>query len=629
MDLDKLRSGSISSFSQVVSCDRSGKVIFSDNKIIPIDPGESIQDKALFFGSEWSSILDSSEGFQSYRSMNLNFGGVDKVLDIYYSTKRDHIDLVLIDLTKQYKGLHSLLQQKNESKIRSQLLEEKNKVLHLEKDIIELKNKQFEEIQKYKDRFLAHMSHELKTPLNALLGFAELLADSDLSEEQQEFVEIINSSGNHLLSVVNDILDLTKLEAGKLALNITSFDIHKLLKEINKTVGSLFRERNNKLYISIDDTVPQFIEGDEVRIKQILFNLVENANKFTDEGEVYLDLKHNENDGLLFRVSDNGIGIKEEDLETIFNSFKQAFDLSEHNYGGTGLGLTIVRSLLDLMKGKIDVSSKHKEGTEFTFSIPIKTFSSAVVEQNEIVENEVRTGAKILVAEDAVFNQLLVKELLKSTQQQLIFVDNGRSAMEELEAKNFDLVLMDIQMPIMDGYETIKAIREHPEERINQIPILAMTAHVMSEELERIKGTGANDIILKPLKKDHFINSVQAYLAENKASNDHGVLNMSQLNEISGGERSIENTFLSTFVEQTKDSLSDLVHARQTQDVASMKKIFHKMVNSFNMFEMPLREKVYELSEDPFLDLKVESQTIDAIVDIAKKGIEQAQKRFK
>ncbi|NNC69982.1 MAG: response regulator [Flavobacteriaceae bacterium] len=278
------------------------------------------------------------------------------------------------------------------------------------------------------------------------------------------------------------------------------------------------------------------------------------------------------------------------------------------------------------MNGKILVSSKYKNGTEFTFSIPIKTPRFKIAKKEILNEKEMRTGARILVAEDAIFNQLLVKELLKSTQQQLVFVDNGRSAMEELEARRFDLVLMDIQMPIMDGYETIKAIRDHTNSNIRQIPILAMTAHVMSEELEKIKGTGANEILLKPLKKDHFINSVQAQLNGKANSDISGLLNMEQLFKISGGDKSIENAFLSTFVEQTKGSIIDLSDAIKNQDINALKKTFHKMANSFNMFKLPMREKVYELSEKSELDLIGEAKTINDIIEIAKKGIQHAER---
>lgn len=234
------------------------------------------------------------------------------------------------------------------------------------------------------------------------------------------------------------------------------------------------------------------------------------------------------------------------------------------------------------------------------------------------------SGKRILIADDAVFNQLLVAEILKGHQQELVFVVNGKAALEKLDKENFDLVLMDIQMPLMDGFETIERIRNNANDEIRDIPIIAMTAHVMNEELEKIRSSGANDIALKPLKKEAFLKMIGEELSKEKKNLNRDLLDMRPLMEISDGDLEIKNNFLRTFIDQTQEVLDQLNEVITDKNTEELRMIMHKLSNSFNLFRLPMKDKVVELGENRSIDLELETPSIEKILEISKNAIEEA-----
>ena len=341
-----------------------------------------------------------------------------------------------------------------------------------------------------KENFLANMSHEIRTPLNAVLGFTNILKSTHLNAEQKEYVEVIQTSGDNLLSIVNDILDLSKIEAGMLRIDETPFRV----KDIISTVESMFQakaeEKNLKLVVNIDSDTPEIVSGDAVRLTQILVNLVANAIKFTEDGGVYLRVtpmrQKDDKIVLEFLVRDTGIGISAEKQIKIFDRFEQAEASTTRRFGGTGLGLSIVKNLVELQHGTIELYSQYGIGTSFTVEIPYKMTNEKVAKtenkRTSINPNKMKTNTKILIAEDNVMNQRLIKHLMNNWNFKFDLVFNGTQALEALKKQNYDLILMDIQMPEMDGYTASAFIRS---EFRSSIPIIAMTAHAMAGEKEK------------------------------------------------------------------------------------------------------------------------------------------------
>jgi signal transduction histidine kinase/CheY-like chemotaxis protein len=382
-------------------------------------------------------------------------------------------------------------------------------------DLNESKRK-IKEASSLKEQFLANMSHEIRTPMNAIIGFTNILKRTNLETEQRSYVQNIHSAGENLLALINDILDLSKIEAGMIQLEETNFSLRSLVGSI----ASMFDEKINekKLYLTteIKENVPDIVTGDAVRLTQILVNLLGNALKFTEVGGVKLivDVLHVEKDkvNLKFNIIDTGIGIAKEKQNTIFERFQQAEAETSRRFGGTGLGLSIVKELVELQGGSLSLESKPGKGSEFIIQMEYKlpdeekmlSDALAAAEINTVSLNEV----KVLIAEDNPMNQQLIKHLMKNWVIDHTIVNNGAEAVEALKIENFNIVLMDIQMPEMDGYTATAVIRN---ELKLQIPIIAMTAHAMMGEKEKCLQLGMNDYISKPLKETILYNIIAQY----------------------------------------------------------------------------------------------------------------------
>ncbi len=414
-----------------------------------------------------------------------------------------------------------------------QTLSETNNQLEsrVEQRTIELKQKNeklFEAIaiaeqsKKAKEQFLATMSHEIRTPLNAILGFQELLKDTKLDQEQREYVESIDFAGKNLLVIINDILDLSKIEAGKFDINYDHLNIHQALNSVKELIEFSAKEKNIELILNHDDAIPKTVIGDAARFNQILLNLIGNAVKFTEKGFVTITSKliSAKADIVLceFTIKDTGIGIPHDKLDLIFERFTQASPDTTRKYGGTGLGLTIVQQLLTLQGGKISVESEVGKGSAFTFYLPFKmVLSAAEAKENDTVKKttEIQTEKsdqnkklKILLAEDTPLNQKLVKKIVHKWGHDIDVASNGQEAVLLLEKNRYDLVLMDIQMPEMDGYMATKTIRELQDETKKNIPIIALTAHASNEEAQKCIRLGMNAYVSKPFDPAVLLNTI-------------------------------------------------------------------------------------------------------------------------
>jgi len=354
---------------------------------------------------------------------------------------------------------------------------------------------------KSKQQFLSNMSHEIRTPMNAIIGFTKVLLKTDLTNDQKEYLTAIKLSGDALTVLINDILDLAKVDAGKMVFEQIPFKMAASISAMIHVFETKIQEKNLKLIKKYDDRIPRVVVGDPVRLHQIILNLVSNAVKFTTEGKITIEVsllnEDEESVTIEFAIKDTGIGIAEAKIEHIFENFQQASSDTSRLYGGTGLGLAIAKQLVETQGGTITVKSKLKEGSTFSFILPFKKTNAEPVSEKEMVElYEKVKNIKVLVVEDIVLNQLLMKTLLDDFGFENDIADNGKIAIEKLQNKSFDIILMDLQMPEMNGFEATRFIRNKMN---SQIPIIALTADVTTVDLEKCKAVGMNDYISKPI----------------------------------------------------------------------------------------------------------------------------------
>jgi len=369
-----------------------------------------------------------------------------------------------------------------------------------------------------KSEFLANMSHEIRTPMNAILGFSEILKEQLSEPKYREYIDIIITSSKTLLGLINDILDLSKIEAGKMEFQYKPVDTHSLFSDIKKIFANKINDKGLKFLTDIDNKLPSSLLLDEVRIRQILFNLVGNAVKFTDKGYIELKVKGDfypdrSKIDLIFSVKDTGIGISEDGKKIIFDAFKQSSGQSMKKYGGTGLGLTITKRLVEMMNGEISVESIIGKGS--IFKIKIKEVSVATVgpdneDRKPEYENIKFNRQKVLVADDVQSNRLLLSEILSIYGLNVLIALNGKEAISIAKNNDPDIILMDLRMPVMDGYEAIKVLKGN--NRLKNIPVIVLTASAMKSTEEDIKKIKCDGYIRKPVDRYELIAELKKYL---------------------------------------------------------------------------------------------------------------------
>ena len=440
------------------------------------------------------------------------------------------------------------------------------------------------EASKAKEAFLANMSHEIRTPLNAIIGFLRELEKQNISESQHKYIENSTIASKHLLSIINNILDISKIEAGEMSLENEDFDLHKTIENVFIVLQPKTTQKNLIFKTYYDDSLTKYFKGDSVRIEEILFNLVGNSIKFTSEGSITINCRllknESSNQSICISIEDTGIGMESHFITTIFNKFSQEENNKTKKYGGTGLGMSITKQLIDLMGGNISIESEKDKGTKIEIHLTLEKGNRANIIYDTFDSSKINLeNKKILLVEDNEFNRIVAQNSLNSINCITTEAENGKEAIEILENNTFDLILMDIQMPIMDGFETTQYIRNNLKLKI---PIIALTANAFKTEIDKCKEVGMDDYITKPFNEKSLFETIIKHLNladtdDKKINTEVKIYNLTHLIALSKNNPEFVAKMILIFINQAKDIITKTEEAIEKNDFIEVSKLMHKI----------------------------------------------------
>lgn len=549
--------------------------------------------------------------------------------------------IVARDVTDQKRIATELNEAKIAAELASKVAEEALRIAEEAQNKAEKATVIAEDAVKAKQQFLSNMSHEIRTPMNAIIGFTKVLLKTGLSSKQEEYLNAIKLSGDALIVLIDDILDLAKVGAGKMTFEQIPFKLSKSISAMLHLFETKIQEKNLQLVKVYDHNIPDVLVGDPVRLHQIILNLISNAVKFTNSGKITVKVElvedDEENAVINFAVTDTGIGINQDKISTIFENFQQATSGTSRLFGGTGLGLAIVKQLVESQGGNIHVESKVKQGSTFSFNLTFKKTTSKIEFEEEIVELDTEIKSlRILVVEDIPLNQLLMKTVLDDFGFESEIADNGKIAIDILQSHKFDIVLMDLQMPEMNGFEATDYIRNIMQ---SQIPIIALTADVTTVDLAKCNSVGMDDYIAKPLDEKLLYRKIvhHAKKAMNKQplaeSNNVEpkrikIINLDYLNLRTKSNPVLMMEMISLYLKQTPPLLNAMKQGIKDRDWNSLYTAAHKIIPSFSIMGISadfenMAKKVQEYADThqqeakiPELVLQIENACLQACEEL-------------
>jgi PAS domain S-box-containing protein len=530
-------------------------------------------------GKNPSDIFVFGESFETMnQKKELRKKGVSDVYQIPINNKRGELKWWAISGAPNYDDQGKLV---GSVGIHLDITEQKQLEIELNQQKVKA-----EEASKAKEVFLANMSHEIRTPLNAIIGFLRELGKQELTDLQKKYIDNSTIASRHLLAILNNILDISKIEAGEMELENEDFNFEESIDKVIKILQPLAKQKGLRLTAIIDKNISPVFKADSLRIEQILFNLVGNSLKFTNKGRIDLKCEvvtdHANFQKILIKVIDTGIGMDQKYIETIFKKFSQEDKAVTRKFGGTGLGMAITKELVSLMHGDIQIESEKGIGTTFFITLPIDKGNPKKVKENNKELNVNISGLSILLVEDNKMNRMVIQNSMQYFNCSVTEAENGIEALELLKHKSFDIILMDIQMPEMDGIEATKIIRN--EFKLN-IPIIALTANAFKSEIENCKKAGMDDYVTKPFDEFLLIETI-AKLTVNRPKNNFlfkttdsnpNIYNLSILKKLSRGNEDFVDKMIVIFVEQTSQILIDLDVALQENDFIQIGRLIHKI----------------------------------------------------
>jgi PAS domain S-box-containing protein len=484
-----------------------------------------------------------------------------------------------------------------------------------------------EEAVKTKQQFLSNMSHEIRTPMNSIVGFTKVLLKTDLTDKQREFLIAIKLSGDALIVLINDILDLAKVEAGKMIFEQAPFKMESSITSMVHLFERKIQEKNIQFNVVYDPLIPPILIGDSIRLHQIIINLLSNAVKFTSKGEITISVRiMNETDEhmtISFSVADTGIGISESSLDNIFENFQQASINTSRLYGGTGLGLAIVKQLVESQGGSIRVQSQLDKGSVFTFELEFKKSNFNTIPDLEMIQIDPEfTNIKVLAVEDMMLNQLLMKTLLDDFGFERDIASNGKIAIEKMKTTQYDIILMDLQMPEMNGFEATEYIRNTMR---STIPIIALTADVTTVDLDKCMAFGMNDYIAKPIDERLLYSKIVNLVKKtniNKTDVQEDALksleqpkksiNLDYLMHRTKSDPAIMIEMISLYLEQTPPLIFSMKESFHNKDWVGLHAAVHKLIPSFSIMGI---HNDFEMMAKKINDFAVYQQQIESIPD--------------
>lgn len=615
MNLDKYKSDYLDSRMQLVLFQRAdGQIIYSSDTLVPITALTSAYHAHPFIESLESTIQELQPGQDMFFScINFQRGEEslyhDYKIEVPSDKDSDMVVWQLFDFTDHYKSLIHVQQQRNETAIVYEYQSLEQEKIRLEKELLEYKNNELSRLQEAKTNFFAQVSHEIRNPVNGILGLTALIKENP----KKEHIDALDNLSKHLMSLVNNVLDQSKIESGELTIEQTDFNLYEVIDSIKYGYISKIMDKRLQFLVHIEPTVPQFVKGDVQKLTQILYNLVGNALKFTSKGGVTLHVSminyEEEEFYLAFKVTDSGIGIAEDKLDDIFEPYKQAEKNTTRMYGGTGLGLPIVKELVELMGGEVFVESEYRMGTTFRFYVP---FSHGEVVTESVDKQLIATQSKILLIEDDMINQRVISSFLTAAGHDLEVASSGSEVLRN--TTKFDLILMDFNLPDMTAVELLEKLDSHT-------PVVILSGESEEKLRKELNAERVKRIMKKPVMPDELVKHVNEVLQIDNST--EGNPDASMLEKVMQGDKERISEIIDIFILETPENLKNLNEFYHSQNWHGLRQLLHKVKSAYRYVGLDnisdsLDKLELEIDENGMLKdkeklINIENQTHKAI----------------